>query len=358
MDRTEELESQVSDLTRLVTDLRTRLLSLEGAAAATVPDGPRSRRDLLRLGGVAALGAVGAAALAVRPAAAATGSSLVLGHADNVAEAPTVLTADGGTNVPVQVLAVQSQSFVGQTAVNTANGGTNPFAGAIQGLGGAGSFEGVDGWASTATGFAVYGFTDLGTGVVGDSGTGVGLYARRSGRIRQDPRPAGLPNYAPTAPEQVRDFNGVLWVNNTAGGAAAAVWRRVNTVRVDAANGSGAAFRPFRILDTRSGSIKAANSTTVVTVAGQGTGAQAIPADAIGVIGNLTAVAYTGPGSLAIMPQGATFNPASDPSSLNFITGQYAIANSFTCGLNNGQLQVFVGTSSSHFIIDITAYLQ
>ena len=82
-------------------------------------------------------------------------------------------------------------------------------------------------------------------------------------------------------------------------------------------------------------------------------------------MGNLTAVSYTGAGFLAIMPAGITigtgvgqYNPAADPSSLNFIVGQAAIANAFVCGLHNGQLQVYVGLHSSYFIVDVTAYLQ
>jgi hypothetical protein len=356
MDRDAELEKQVGRLTEALAEMRARLSLLEGTPSppgAVMADAPRSRRDLLKLGGVAALGAVGAVALRSTPAAATTGNNFVLGNA-NLAENPTTLAADGGTP-PDQVLAAEASSFSSATlaATNTPSG-TDPFFGALQGLGGAGVFEGVDGWASGPSSFGVYGFTDSGTGVVGESATGVGLYARRSGRIRQDPRPAGLPNYAPTTPEQVRDAAGVLWINNPATGA----WRRVNTVRMDAADGSGNPFKPYRALDTRGGAIRAAGSFDVVPIAGTGAGLSAIPPDAVGVIGNLTAVAYSGQGWLAVMPEGAAYDPAADPSSVNFITGQFAIANSFTCGLHNGQLQVYVGRSSSHFILDITAYVQ
>ncbi len=92
-------------------------------------------------------------------------------------------------------------------------------------------------------------------------------------------------------------------------------------------------------------------------IAGQGTGASSIPADAIAVLGNLTAAAYTGAGYLTIFPFGVA-NPGT--SSVNFITGQGAIANSFVCGLDpaTGKLSVYVGVSASHYIIDITAYIQ
>ena len=119
----------------------------------------------------------------------------------------------------------------------------------------------------------VYGLTDSGYGVIGESNTGIGLYAARSGRIRQEGLLApGMPGHIPNPFEQVRDANGVLWIHNGLG-----VWRRVNSVRVDDANGSGTPFKPFRRLDTRGGTIKGAGSTTVVSVAGQGSGSFSNP---------------------------------------------------------------------------------
>ncbi|TMB86433.1 MAG: hypothetical protein E6J37_12900 [Chloroflexi bacterium] len=214
--------------------------------------------------------------------------------------------------------------------------------------------DGVDGWAGGTSGAGVYGLTDAGYGVIGESSTGIGLYARSSGRIRQEALAnPGAPTYTPNDFEQVRDAVGVLWIHNPSG-----VWRRVNTVRVDRADNVAGAYKPFRRLDTRSGAIKAAGSTTVVSVAGTGAGASAIPSDAVAVVGNLTAVNYTGSGFLAIMPSGTVFNPAADPSSVNFIVGQKAIANAFVCGLSGGAVQVYVAGHSSHFIVDITAYIQ
>jgi len=163
-----------------------------------------------------------------------------------------------------------------------------------------------------------------------------------------------MPNYAPNTYEQVRDADGILWIHNVNGD-----WRRVNSVRVDAADGSGAPFAPFRVKDTRSGAKPAANSTTVIQIAGAGSGASSIPADAVAVMGNLTATAYTGPGFLALSPAGVTVGT----SSVNFITGQGAIANGFIVGLgtgltNGGKIQVKVAGHASHFLVDITAYIQ
>jgi len=347
MDRTSELEEQVRRLTETVESMRGQVARLEGREPSAEIKKASDRRGFLKLGAGAVLGALGMAAAKVVPAAAATGGNMILGN-PNSADASTTLIATGGTP-PVQVMGV---SAAGTTWVE---GTTGTFAGPLQGLGtSTGVVDGVDGWAGGTSGAGVYGVSDSGYGVIGESSTGIGLYARTSGRVRQEGLAnPGLPSYTPNLFEQVRDSDGVLWIHNGSG-----VWRRVNTVRVDTASGSGLPFKPFRRLDTRSGAKKAAGSTTAVTIAGQGAGASAIPADAIAVMGNLAAVSYTGSGFLAIMPQGVAYNPAADPSSVNFIVGQAAIANAFVCGLSGGALQVYVSGHSSHFIVDITAYIQ
>jgi hypothetical protein len=345
MDRTEELEEQVRRLTETVDEMRTRMTTLEGRGSVPDPSPKRSdRRGFLRLGAGAALGALGWVAAKAVPASAATGDPMVLGTAMSANASTTVSGAAAGT--PVKVLAAADATF-DQTALTAAGG----FAGTLQGLGTSGSVEGVDGWASGPLAYGVYGLSDSGYGVVGESNTGVSVYARRGGRIRQAARAgAGNPGFPPSLYEQVRDANGVLWIHNAAG-----EWRRVNTVRVDAANGLGGVFAPFRLLDTRGGAKKRAGSVTVVSIAGTGgTGASAVPADAIAAVGNLTATQYNGGGYLAISPAGVSVGT----STVNFLPGQIAIANSFICGLNGGALQVYVGGAASHFIVDITGYIQ
>jgi hypothetical protein len=230
MSDTRELEAQVARLAALVEEMKERMARLEGK-----PDGPRlgsihSRRDLLKLGGAAALGAVGAAAMRAVPAAAATGDNVVAGHA-NTANATTTLSgASAGT--PIEVLGVAAGDF-SQADLNLALGPDGEFGGALQGLGGPSGAaapdlrDGVDGWASGATAFGVYGLTDSGVGVTGESGIGIGLYARGSGRILQDPMPAGVPAYTPNEMEQVRDADGTLWLSNSTG-----AWRRATTFEV------------------------------------------------------------------------------------------------------------------------------
>jgi len=356
MDRTQELEEQVRRLSRTVEEMRGRVSQLEGGRPSDDGGVIRSRRGFLRMGAAAAAGALGWAAVRAVPAAAATGGYMVLGSG-NVAENATTLHDDAGITGG-EVLGVSSQNF-SQSDLNTAlAANAEAFNGPLRGLGDStGTIEGLNAWANGSTGYAVWGLTGTGTAITGEALSGIGLYARTTGRIRQDPQvAAGLPGYSPNLMEQVRDANGVLWIHNAAG-----TWRRVNTVRTDAADGTGSPFKPFRLVDTRLlGGLKAPGAFYAFTVAPSGTGASSIPSDAVAVVGNLTAVGYTGAGFLAIMPQGVSYNPSSDPSSLNFILGQGAIANAFVCGLNpsDGQLQVYVGLHSSHFIIDITAYIQ
>jgi len=223
MNRTEELEDQVRRLTSTVDEMKARMTRLE-SAEPDIQNGSKrsSRRGFLRLGAAAALGSLGWAAAKAIPAAAATGGPTLLGTA-NAAENPTTIAADGLTP-PVQVLAAMDSTF-SSAALGTAGG----FTGTLQGLGSGAAgnpiVEGVDGWAQGTRAFGVYGLTDSGTGVVGESATGIGLYARRSGRIRQDGlTTAGTPPYPPNDFEFVRDLNGVPYVS-----VAAGAWKQVAT---------------------------------------------------------------------------------------------------------------------------------
>jgi len=229
MNRTEELEDQVRRLTSTVDEMKARMTRLEGAEPEDKNGSKRSsRRGFLRLGAAAALGSLGWAAAKAIPASAATGGNAVLGTS-NLAALPTTIQGDieaGPTGPPVQVLAAIDSTF---NPTNLTNAGG--FTGTLQGLGNANAgatnppVEGVDGWAQGTRAFGVYGLTDSGTGVVGESATGIGLYARRTGRIRQDGlTTAGTPPYPPNDFEFVRDSNGVPYVS-----VAAGAWKQVAT---------------------------------------------------------------------------------------------------------------------------------
>ena len=73
MSRTEELEQQVQHLTRVIEDMKTRVVRLEAADEAVAEGDPprKTRRNFLKLGAATALGAAGMLAGRAIPAAAA-----------------------------------------------------------------------------------------------------------------------------------------------------------------------------------------------------------------------------------------------------------------------------------------------
>jgi hypothetical protein len=115
--------------------------------------------------------------------------------------------------------------------------------------------------------------------------------------------------------------------------------------------------QPQRLVDTRtSGGPINTGQSRCFTVAGQA----GIPADAVGVLLNVTAVSYDAPGWLTIYPGG---QPVPATSTLNFQPGAYAIANGVVARIGtNGQVCVSVGTlssspGSSNVILDVTGYM-
>lgn len=367
-----------------------------GGASSEKPK--NSRRDLLKMAGAALAGAAGATALRAVPAAALTGQYVVQGQINiETADAPTILTMGGSTGP----LTSTGASLLGRSAAGLSGSGywTTDH---TQEIGTLGVSKGASGNGSDGPGTGVQGMSHSGSGGKFLSSTGydvqLGALAGDSG-ILGSGRLAmiGRGDVGATAPnwtagfylhsslgilnfqhELVRGNDSSIWASRYDDASATRTrWKRINAVRVDSSDGLGTPFKPFRVIDTRvtpspplAGG-KPAHGTVgtpnfhVVTVAGTGSGTSAIPGDAIAVMGNLTAVGYGGAGFLAIMPGGIAagtgagqYNPAADPSSVNFIVGQAAIANAFVCGLHNGQLQVFIGIVDSHFIVDITAYLQ
>lgn len=380
------------------------------------------RRGMLRLAGAAVLGAAGIAAVKVIPAAAASGDNFILG-CGNAATTDTTLINVGGavglavTGAPHGLEGYGGGSTTSEVGVlGVSKGGTGiGVGGRALGIGTGVRGEsttgtGVVGVATTGTGVsgsaptngtgvlgsvggsgtAVYGSGAGGRGVLGISTTGYDVQlgypvpggAVGSGRLAMVGRldvGGSAPNIAPAfvtttagsayfQHEFIRGNDSSIWASRFDGSSPNQTrWKRINAVRVDSADGLGSNFKPFRVVDTRTlGAIKANGTMNLVQVAGTGTGTSAIPPDAVAVIGNLTAAGYTGGGWLSIMPGGIVqgagpgqYNPASDPSSVNFQVGQGAIANSFVVGLGSaGKVQVYVGGHSSHFIIDITGYMQ
>src|SRR5579864_885398 len=79
-----------------------------------------------------------------------------------------------------------------------------------------------------------------------------------------------------------------------------------------------------------------------------------IPADAAGVMLNVTAAGQGGPGWLTVYPAGQQL-PAT--STLNFDVSEYAIANGAIARVGrNGQVCVDAGQYSANLILDVTGY--
>ena len=394
------LRDEVARLTALVEEMKARLERLEGSETPVTRTSPESRgksngsahahsrRDLLKLAGAAAVGAAGAVVLRRVPAEAATGAPIVAGTTNDTALTTNIIPAPPGPSPILQALGqgvtapvvppnLPNQSIPLIGAIGT--GGRLPEVGSatavypgfapIQGVGGVAVItvngvqqtvsEGINGWGKGSTGIGITGESDVGYGVVGGSG-GIDLAALGNGRILQlslpgEPNsllsnpPSGPPNYTPNDFEQVRDGNGVIWVSHPApsGSPAAAYWRRLNSM---------IPITPVRVVDTRSGlggvnGIRPATTTQTWAIAG-GNG---IPANAVGLVGNLTAVAYTQGGYLAIFP-GGTGWPGN--STVNFQPPIYAWANAFVVLFGSGgTVSVYMG-ATSHVVIDVSGYLQ
>jgi hypothetical protein len=418
------LEAQRQELD----EQRQRLRSLEALAptAPTLPSPARgggdnarvereinghSRRDLLRLAGAAVAGAAGSVALQAIPAAAASGGALTLGQVNDAnattqlhpspASSPNPLfRVDGTAATGGDAITAQAGSGLASTGVvGTAGGGDNSNgvvgnagAGAsstgVLGNAGAGATSaGVIGQAGPALSSAgVVGITTGSIGVFGQATTGIDMMAGGNGRLAQVPFSAGgagAPDFTPGVAqlEILREDDGSVWVSRAQAGNPIGLkkvaWKRLNAVRVDATDGSGGPFAPLRILDTRNGTGTGTHPGPLLPGEafdfGSYLNTSGIPSDAVGLIGNLTAVAsdangnqiYAFPklGWLALTPGGVPLNSAAPVSSLNFGGPVNAVANFFVVGFGTGsyagKLRVQNGGGTKiHVLIDVFGVLQ
>jgi hypothetical protein len=212
--------------------------------------------------------------------------------------------------------------------------------------------------------------TGMNPGLTAVSGSAGDVKCGGTGRLSQIPGLTGTaaPTWGPnvsgenTYHELVRTDTGIVWASRGGLDDLDNRWKRLNAVRVDTASGTGGVFVPVRLLDTRTGGTPyAAGSTHTLKVAGAGSGASAIPADAIAVFGNLTAVAPSGnggfpdPGFLTLFPTGA---PRPVTSSVNVgANREHAYPNFFFCALGSGMLSIYT-SPETHVLVDISAYVQ
>ena len=163
---------------------------------------------------------------------------------------------------------------------------------------------------------------------------------------------AAQPTFSPGINEINMSDTGVLW----AGEATGQTWRRINTLRVDRGDGSGTPFAPFRLYDSRTHGHAAlsAGGTVNIPVAGL----NFVPANAIAVLGTITAVAvgskYKAAGGITLYPTGA---PRPSIPNVHYTVGSNNLTNFFICGVEGGDVTVY-SNKQTHFTIDIVAYLQ
>jgi len=313
-------------------------------------------------------------------------STGVVGTAGNGASSTGVVGTAG--------IGATSIGVVGNAGTGLTSNGVQGNAGAgnqsigVAGVGGAGGISaGVLGQSGPANSSAgVVGVTSTGYGVYGQATSGIDVIAGGNGRLAQLPFTAGgsgAPSLTPGAGqlEMLREDDGSVWVSRAQAGAPIgtlkAAWKRMNAVRVDAADGSGNAFVAARVLNTINSTGTGTHSGPLlpgeVVDFGPFTNANGIPTDAVGVIGNLTALASNSTGNpvasfavagwLALTPGGVSADPTNPVSNVNYAGPVNAVPNFFVIGFgtgaNAGKLRIQNGGNTKvHVLLDVFGILQ
>jgi hypothetical protein len=290
--------------------------------------------------------------------------------------------------------AATSNGVAGTAGAGASSYGVVGFAGAgtssagIAGSGGPGSASaGVLGTAGAAASSAgVVGVTTGSFGVFGQATNGIDMIAGGNGRLAQVPFQVGgggAPSLTPGGGvlEILREDDGSVWVSRAQAGnpigTLQAAWKRLNAVRVDAADGSGNPFVAARVLNTINGTGAGTHIGPMlpgqVWDFGPFTNANGIPTDAVGLIGNFTAVASDAAGNpaatfavagwLALTPGGVSANPLNPVSNVNYGGPVNAVPNFFLVGFgtgsNAGKLRIQNGGGTKvHVLLDVFGILQ
>ena len=349
--------------------------------------GAASRRSLLSKGAIAA--AVGAAAGVAlnQNVRAADGGTMIIGVTNNGTNTTklqgnsTLWVEDGETAGSASIYGTATGSGAGENGIRGTHSGSGGVGvrGDASGSGGIGVYgtangsnsSAVRGLATALGSTAVVGVfdsalaTDFGVGVSGRSDAGVGV--RGSGStIDLQAAGTGVVQLAASSPpitatsagiegSIARNDDGSLWYCY-----AANAWRRVVT------SASGAGFTPvtpFRVYDTRREAAGrfAPNENRTISVADARdpntyavTAADAVPAGAVAVTGNIVAIGTVGNNFLYVNPGGNTTETA---ASLNWVRGQN-IGNAGTFRLNGSrEIEVVFGAGTgAHLTFDVTGY--
>jgi hypothetical protein len=373
-----ESQAQIAALKAEIAQLKAAPLTKKPPQLSN-PDQPgesevrTDRRGLFKVGGAAAVAAVGTAVgtglLSSTPAAAANGQNVVLGQ-NNTASATTEVSTTSGEGVlgqssggnglhGVTTAGFQSSGVLGedQSGVATSAGVSGH---SVNGYGiwgmstnNAGVFGqspglGVYGLSSGNGGYGVYGLDDSsggGYGVEGDSAFGYGL-AGAGGLAPLWLRPSGLPGPPTTSSfhslgEVYVDSNGMLYTCVSAGNPG--TWVKQSPF---------VPLGPARAYTSTTDVLGplATGHTRDVDLTGAG-----IPAGASAALVNLTVVNTTGLGFLTLYPQGAT-QPGT--SNIGWYASNQSFANNATTKVGStGKITVAAGgLGSTNFIIDVFGF--
>ncbi len=125
-------------------------------------------------------------------------------------------------------------------------------------------------------------------------------------------------------------------------------------------------FTPQRVLDTR-GTAKIGHGAEFVVGPYVVPGGGFLWSDYYGIIGNLTATSWTGPGWLSVRQGESTWDPLTGVSNVNFAGAFGGWANFFICRfgsttipptkVSDGQIIIRSGGAPTNFIIDLFGFL-
>ncbi|HZB41019.1 MAG TPA: hypothetical protein VE487_08640 [Ilumatobacter sp.] len=333
------------DLIRRIDELTKTVEALEARLAPPAPTPVTgSRRDLLRLAGTAAAGAVAGGMLAsAQPAAAATGQVIITGHRQLAAN----MTYLGYGSTPGSVLGNPLTSE--RTMLWIDNRGA-PI-----------DSTGIRGDGQGTTGVGVWGHSDYnGLGMLASGGLGLRATGARAALHLEGTN--GAPSTRTDSHllgEIDIDSSANVWLCVVAG--TPGLWRKLGG---PASAGAFHAISPVRAYDSRwpGGTRLSSGGQRLVSVAdghdiltGGVNAPDSVPAESTAVAYNLTVTATQISGFLTVSPGTATGVTA---SSINWSGDGQNLANGSIVGIDTSrQVRVFAGGGgSTDFVIDIVGY--
>ena len=354
-DVSDDLRAEVAQLRELVLRLQAELCEVRGvsvrgshpavAAAAPLESGS-SRREMFKIAGGVAVGAlaVGGVLARAQPAAATTGSALTIGQLQTAQNITYLGNGAAVANQPGTSLATEQTLFWADNRASVLDHGI-----------------GVRGDGNGVNGFGVWGHSDSnGTGLLGDGGIGAQLAGGRAALYLNG---TGTPPLTRIDAHKVGevdiDTNHDVWVCVATG--TPGVWRKLTGPQ---AAGSFHSLNPVRAFDSRwPGGAKLASGGTKIVVIADGhdlvsgvvNQPNVVPAGATAIAYNLTVTDTVSSGFLAVAPGSASTVTA---SSINWSATGQNLANGLIVAVDTSrQVRVFGGGGgSTDYIIDIAGY--